>query len=228
VLGALFLVAATFGTVTDDDVAAAAALEFSGPLYYFHDETRTELPAILHLSKTHEPRLLCSLISEAKVDTSNTRVSNRLGKALQSVLNTLEWGVGLFYDIHFPTALEATAKQVRDPNFGQQDLERLQADYNKQMAVLSDRDCSASIMTVFRNDPNAEVCAIRRFWRLPHREKRLVVGVYPLCIVPVGTKKAQHSSYDNSSSVWSLMPLRTKMKLRLGILRAEVEQKSAQ
>jgi hypothetical protein len=68
------------------------------------------------MSKTSEPRLVCGFVPEAEVvDSSSIRISNRFGETMQIVLNFLEWGVGLFYEIHFPTTLQATAKEVRDP-----------------------------------------------------------------------------------------------------------------
>ena len=224
--------AATFGTVTDGDLAAAGTLQHlhgKGHMYYYRDRSGTQLPALLQLSKTAEPRLVCSITSEVQVNSSSIRISNRLGKSLQSVLNTMEWVVGLFYDIHFPTTLEATAKQVRDPNFGQQNLDLLKADYTKMVhAAMSNPSCSAAVLGLLRNDENALVCPVNWFWRLPHQPELVVVGVFPLCVVLPGATQPRLSGRDNLREVWGLTPLLTKIKISLGILHVEVEHKDGQ
>jgi hypothetical protein len=232
VLGVLFFVTATFGTVTDDDVAAAGnpqQYDKRAVYFYYRDPTRKQMPAFLHLSKTDQPRLLCSITSEAKVDSSSIRVSNRLGRTLQSVLNALEWAVGLFYDVHFPTTLEATAKQVRDPNFGQQNLDVLQPDFMKmQLTAMSNPSCDAAVGAILKNDATALVCPVVRFWRLPQRQELMVIGVFPFCLTLLEETQRREVGRHNLSEVEDLTPLLTKIKIKLGVLRAEVEDNSAQ
>jgi hypothetical protein len=233
VLGVLFLVTATFGTVTDDDVAAAGNpqqyYDKRAVYFYYRDPTRNQMPAFLQLSKTDQPRLVCSITAEAKVDSSSIRVSNRLGRTLQSVLNALEWAVGLFYDVHFPTTLEATAKQVRDPNFGQQNLDVLQPDFMKmQITAMSNPSCDAAVVALLKNDATALVCPVVRFWRLPQRQELLVIGVFHFCLTLPGETQPREIGRHNLSEVEGLAPLLTKIKIKLGVLRAEVEDKSAQ
>jgi hypothetical protein len=89
-------------------------------------------------------QLLCGAVPETEVvRSSKIRISNRFGKTMQGVISIVEWGVGLVHEIHFPTTLEApTAKEVRDPNFGQRTFNLQQPDLEKLVAtVFGDPNC---------------------------------------------------------------------------------------
>jgi hypothetical protein len=228
VLGVLFLATATFGTVTNNDVAVAGMLRDpngKGLVVYLHrpDPAPTGLPALLYLSKTGWAPLC--ILPAAKVEPSTVRISNRLGKTMQSVLNTLEWAVGLLYEIHFPTTLDAIAKQVRDPNFAQRNLDLLQYDslITGEMELNSPQ-CNLVVTTILKKDPNALVCPAIWFWSDPDRKELLQVGVSTFCITLANESKPRLASGENLGHP----PLFTRIKIQLGILQAEVEHKGEQ
>jgi hypothetical protein len=235
VLGVLFLATAMLGTVTDDDIGAAGMFQASHgkeQVFYYRDRTRTQLlPAFFQMPKTGGgPRLVCGIVPEAEVDSSSIRISNRFGKTMQSVLNALEWAVGLFYEIHFPTTLQATAKEVRDPNFGHRILDLQQPDLLKmQDTALRNPSCDAAILALLEN--NALVCPATWFLRSPDRQELLAVGISTYCItLDTDTKPRLAGSDDPGplSQGEDHTPLSTKIKIQLGILHVEVDQKGSQ
>jgi hypothetical protein len=188
-LGVLFLVTATFGTVTNDDIAAAGMLQTprgQEQVLYYREHTRTQvLPAFFQMSKTSAPRVVCGIVPEAEVvDSSSIRISNRFGTTMQSVLNALEWVVGLFYEIHFPTTLQATAKEVRDPNFAHRMLDLQQARLREmQDTALRNPNCDAVVIALLNN--NALVCPATWFLRSPDQQELLAVGISRWCLIPI-------------------------------------------
>jgi hypothetical protein len=248
-LGVLFLVTATLGTVTNNDVTAAGMLQAPDGkerIFYYRDRPRTQLlPAFFQISKANEARVVCGVVPEAEVvDASSIRISNRFGKAMQSVLNALEWAVGLFYEIHFPTTLQATAKEVRDPNFGQQMLDLQRFDLLKmQRRALLNPECDAVVDALLNS--GARVCPATWFLRSPDRHELLAVGISPFCVIlnpgakshPVGSEasgplpKAKDIGTEPPGPLFQAedtTPLFTKIKIQLGILHVEVDHKGRQ
>jgi hypothetical protein len=239
VLGVLFLVTAIFGTVTNDDIAAAGMLQDPGGkglVVYWRDPPAPEqlsahLPALLVLSQTSAPKVLCN-IKSAEVAPVSVRISNRFGKTMQSVLNALEWAVGLFYEIHFPTTLEATAKQVRDPNFGQRIIDLLQLDLREtETKALNNPYCSEAVTAYLKYDANALVCPATWFWRSPDPQKFLAIGISARCIAVATDTKPRLIGGDERRPSYrgaGYPSLFTATKIKLGVLHAEVEHKDGQ
>jgi hypothetical protein len=228
-LGALFLVTASLGTVTNDDIAAAAVLQASfhkQAIFYHRDPTQKEaFPAIFYLPKTGAPKLVCETVSGGDVlKSSSIRVSNRFGKSMQSVINATEWVLGFFYEIKFPTTLLATAKEVRDPNFGQ-GLLNLHSDLLEVASfALYNKSCAAAVGDLLKSK-DALVCQTHWFIRSPDQRQLLVVGVAPFCIIPSSAPEGLKASSDDlESSFRYQMPFFTKIKFYLGLVHAEVDR----
>ena len=227
-LGALFLVTATLGTVTNDDLAAAGVPHTGqrrDQVVYYNQPLETQtLPVFFEISKTREPRLLCGILPKAEdkvVTSSNIRISNRFGQRMQGILVGLEWVVGLFYNIHFPTTIETIAKEVLDPNFGQQVLEMQRTDLNKtQNAALLEPGCDAAVSAVLKRDPNALVCPTTWFLRSPNNQRELLaVGILTRCVTLADETQARsfRPTKDMDETAWL-----TKIKFQLGFLQTEV------
>lgn len=208
---------ATLGTVTNDDLAVVGvphtAQRKDQAVYYRQPLQAQTLPVFFEISKTREPRLLCGILPKTEdkvVASSNICISNRFGQSMQGILIGLEWVVGLFYDIHFPTTIETTAKEVLDPNFGQQVLEMQQADIRKtQNAALLEPDCDTVVTAVLKSDPNALVCPTTWFLRSPNNPQELLaVGILTRCITLADETKGR-----------SFQPI-----AETGVLRAESTQ----
>jgi hypothetical protein len=232
VLGVLFLVTAILGTVTNDDIAAAGisrAPKGRHHLFYYHDrERKRSLPAFFQMSKTSEPRLICGFAPEGGVvviDSSNVRISNRFGETMKGVLNFLEWAVGMFYEIHFPTTLQATAKEVHDPNFGHQTIDVQQPDYMRMTeTALKDPQCAAAVHALLKE--NVLVCPAAWFLRSSDGESLLAVAIYLRCLSLPGDTEVRSVSSDDLRRLPKLnTPLFTTIKFQLGILHTEVDQK---
>jgi hypothetical protein len=229
-LGSLFLVTAVIGTVTKDDIAAAGmvrATKVRDQVFYFREPLRTQmLPVFFEISKTSEPRLVCGIVPEDAIVNVNIRISNRFGKTMQGVLNSLQWVLGLFYEIHFPTTLQATAKEVLDPNFGQRllDMQDMQpADiFIKQRKAMFDPSCEAEVLALLKSSPSALVCPATRFLRSPDQQEILAVGILTRCVTLAGESEGR-SLQDFKGEDHT--PWLTKMKIKLGILHAEIDQK---
>jgi hypothetical protein len=234
VLGVLFLVTATFGTVTNDDIAVAGMLHTphgQEQVFHYREHTRTQvLPALFQMSKTNVPRLVCAIVPEAEVvDSSSIHISNRFGTTMQSVLNALEWVVGLFYEIHFPTTLQATAKEVRDPNFAHRYLDLQQPGFMETHTALRNPNCERAVSALLQN--NALVCPATWFLRSPDRQELLAVGISRHCLsLPTDATPRSIGSDDPGalSRGEDHTPLFTKVKIQLGILHVEVVHKGRQ
>jgi hypothetical protein len=228
-LGALFLVTGTLGTVTNDDMAAVG--NGNVQTFYFSEPMRTQAsPVFFEISKTKEPRLLCGIVAETMAQTPavnsvKIHISNRFGRRMQGVLNTLQWAIGLFYDIQFPTTLQTTVKEVLDPNFAQQvfDLqEQRDADLLKmQNAALRTPGCEDAVVSLLKENANALICLARWSLRSPDGEKILAVGVSTRCITLANDKARGFAVADYT-------PLLTKIKMKLGLLKIEVDRKPDQ
>jgi hypothetical protein len=108
-LGVAFLLTATFGTVTNDDMAALAILDAPRSkgqviLRYRPPPGFALLPALFTIERLSHggikvyPTCMYNVPEEQTVDTSSVRISNRLGKTMQVVLSTMEWlGISLRY-----------------------------------------------------------------------------------------------------------------------------------
>jgi hypothetical protein len=230
-LGVLFLVVATFGTVTKDDIATVGRLQSVHPtkLFYFSKPLRTEtLPALFEISKTG-PRALpsCEIVEQTKVVQSvSIHISNRFGKTMQGVLNTLEWAVGLFYEIKFPTTLQATVNEVLDPNFGGEQVLDLQRQTDADLiktrhAVLDNLECEAAVVRLLKNDANALVCSAISFLRSPDSQEILGVEISAFCITLAGDRKPRTLAADYT-------PFLSFIKYDLGLLHTEVDRKREQ
>jgi hypothetical protein len=189
-LGVLVLLAATLGTVTDDDVFAL--FRGGGPhTLRFRNADGSPpnvLPGLVQTTGGHgaSPVDGCD-ISGAGKDLlesnggTNFRIENRFGKSMHTLLGELEWFVGFFYDVHFPATLEVVVTEVRNPAFGQRDYSRdtrvVSPTIDGALDVLNNKACDSAVNKLLRQ--GVKVCVPAALWRV---DNVVVVDLYSQCL----------------------------------------------
>jgi hypothetical protein len=222
VLGVLVLLAATLGTVTDDDVFALLRGEDRHTLR-LQDASGappTVLPGLVQTTGGHGANPIggCDIaaldLQESKGPTL-FHIENRFGKSMHTLLGKLEWFVGLFYDVHFPATLEAVAKEVRNPAFGQRDYHNIRKDspeFRRAVDVVNNEACGSAVGQLLRQ--GVKVCIAADVLRA---DKVVAVRLVPLCLtledatIPVLAPEGKVSAL-------------TKFKASLGMLDTKFER----
>jgi len=155
-------------------------------------------------------------LQESKGRTPNIHIENRFGRPMHTLLGKLEWFVGLFYDVHFPTKLDAVATEVRNPAFAQRDFDhdlRMYSPLNSGAAdVLNNKACDSAVYKLLRQ--GVKVCVTDAVWRV---DKVVMVNLAPLCLTLADANATVLAPEGKVSAL-------TKFKTSFGMLDAKFER----
>ncbi len=209
-LSALLIVTVALGTVSDGDVAAAfGSYPFRG----------TAPALLLTLTDDGHAVPVCEA-SFGEVVTSaepEWRVVNRFGQRMKVVVSTVEWFMGLFFQINLPTSVAVMQDSVHDPGFGVHEISTVRLRNDDRLkrldAVLREPTCELAVSCLLeRGDA---VCEPDLFEWDPVDRRILRVRLTPRCL-----------TLGNATNPTFAPPVRpseflTRMKMHLGILDAE-------
>jgi hypothetical protein len=134
---------------------------------------------------------------------------------MKGVLLVTEKVIGLFYDVHLPTAVQAIAQLVRDPTFGMQHVDMVtnSIDIDKVVSsvdrVMNIKSCSDSVVELLKR--GEYVCELGRIY-FDRTSKRIVgAAMLGLCVTPPDATSVIRAPRPS-------FPFRTRVKLFLGLL----------
>ena len=213
-LSAVFIITNIFGDVTENDINSFYTIY--RPEQTIGDDELSPLAALngagefKFLKACHVPGFKTSAIS-----ADDIYLTNWFGESMHAVLQLTETIIGLFYEVHLSTSVQAVAQLVRDPNFGIHHVNMLvgsiprPTQFTATDQAMNQKQCGDAVLAEF--DLGNYVCEIDRIYLDLTSRKLVGSHIYRFCITPANAKAVIIAPNP-------VYPFRTRVKLFLGLL----------